>query len=248
MVKKMKLQEFWNFRFSWSNPVESVRIAQALPEDLTPTFLCHYLSISKTTLFRLRNNKGFPTPTGPNPRTVFYSKSEVLIWLLKECGVIGQLENSYKDKTNNIYISLYNDAKDGATKYHMVPDSTTSCHLVPHSSKTDDFVPISEREFLKTLLEHGFNMNFFEGHLDELLPMFTEKQMDGTAIDRICSEVKSRPDLNMAGQDSLLLTYFRNYKGAKKGTRKPRKKAETLSDEFTSIDYGAMIEGLNDYE
>ena len=248
MNKKLKSKENFDIRFSWTDPVGSVRVAQALPEDLTLNFLSHYLSISKSTIYRLRATKGFPNPSGPNSRLVYYSKTEVLIWLLKECGVIGELENTYKDKENNIYISLYSDVKVPSSSSHFVPVPTTSSQFVSVPSKTDEIEAISEREFLKILLEHGFNMHFFEGYLEELLPMFAEKQMDATTINRICSEVKSRPDLNTAGQDSLLLTYFRNHKGGKKGSRKSRKKTETLSVEFNSIDYGAMIEGLNDYE
>ena len=238
MVKKQTTHEFFDIRFSWNDPVGSVRAAQVLPEDLTLKFLCHYLSISKSTIHRLRTTKGFPSPSGPNSRLVYYPRDEVLLWLLKECGVIGQLENSYKDKENNIYISLYSDGKV----------RSTSSQFVSLRSKMDEKEPIEEKEFLKILLRHGFNMHFFEEHLDELLPMFIDRQMDATAIENICLELKSRPDLNTSGQDSLLLTYFRNYKGSKKGGRKGRKKADALSVEFASIDYGSMIEELNDYE
>lgn len=145
-------------------------------------------------------------------------------------------------------LSLYADSKVPLTSSQNLSVPISSSQLVSVRLKTDEIKPISDKEFLKVILEHGFDMHFFQGHLEELLPMFAEKSMTTEVIHKICSDVKKRSDLNIAGQDSLLLTYFRNYKGSKKGGRKGRKKADALSVEFASIDYGSMIEELNDYE
>ena len=76
--------------------------------------------------------------------------------------------------------------------------------------------------------------------------MFAEKSMTMEVIHKICSDVKNRSDLNIAGQDSLLLTYFRNHGGAKKGRRKTKKEAKP--SKFMTVDYDALINHLNNYE
>ena len=168
MANTTRNRDLYDVKFYWNDPVGSIRLAQVLPEDLTLNFLVHYLSLSKPTIYRLRATKGFPNPSGPNSRVVYYSKTEVLIWLLKECGVIGQLENTYTDKEHNIYLSLYADSKVPLTSSQNLSVPISSSQLVSVRLKTDEIKPISDKEFLKVILEHGFDMHFFQGHLEEL--------------------------------------------------------------------------------
>lgn len=129
MANTTRNRDLYDVKFYWNDPVGSIRLAQVLPEDLTLNFLVHYLSLSKPTIYRLRATKGFPNPSGPNSRVVYYSKTEVLIWLLKECGVIGQLENTYTDKEHNIYLSLkvlVLDAQYRARKLKMTSSYTNT--------------------------------------------------------------------------------------------------------------------------
>ena len=234
--------------FSWTSPIASVIEAQALPKDFTSRELCQFLRLSPSTILRLRRTKGFPNPRGPNSRRLYYSKTEVLLWLLKECGILEEWDNEYIDKKNNIYLSLYTDAQDCVSSHQVASVPTTSSQDASVRVSLRQEASISEKEFLKILLTYGFDMHFFEQHLEELLPMFKEKGMDIEAIDKICYDVLNRVDLDTSRQDALLLAYFRNYKGNKKRSARKSTKKELLSVEFNSIDYGSMIEELNDYE
>lgn len=231
-------------RFSWHNPMGSVVEAQVLPEDLSLSQLCEFLGFSKTTIYRLRNTKDFPHPCGPNTRLLFYSKTEVLLWLLKECGVIGRLETSYVDKENNIYLSLYNEGKVRSSSYQFVPVRSTSSQLVPVGATSSQFVPFSRKDFLKVILEHGFDMHFFENYLEELLPKFEQKKMEIAKVEEICQEVIARPDLRPESQDRLLLTYFRNATEPKPKSKRKSKKDELIDPTFLNLDYRSMIGGL----
>ena len=234
--------------FSWADPITSVVEARVLPNGLSTPELCHYLRLSRSTILRLRRFRGFPNPRGPNPRRIYYSKTEVLLWLLKDCGVLEEWETEYIDKKNNIYLSLYSNAQDCVTLRQDASDCSSLRQDAPDCASLRHEPLVSEREFKKILLTYGFDMHYFEKHLKELLPMFEEKRMDYDVIDKICYDVQTREDLDAAHQDALLLAYLRNHKTAKKRQSKKSIKKEGPSVEFTSIDYGSMIEELNDYE
>lgn len=51
------------------------------PDLMTPSELCEYLGISRTTLTKWSKRSDFPRAVRPTQRTVFYRRSEIEAWL-----------------------------------------------------------------------------------------------------------------------------------------------------------------------
>ena len=228
-MKKNSKINFPDIIFAWSDPVGSVVRAKSLPEDWSLKFLCQYLQCSDTTIRKLRRKLDFPSPNGPNSRRLFYSKTEVLLWLLKQVGLIEFSASTYIDNENNIYLSIYEKQKD-----------SESSETVQNNSKGSTPLPkVTEESFLSTISENSFSQTFFKKYLNELIPFFNENGIDLNEIEAICYEVKNRDDLVVKTKNKLLLTYLKNARQYQpsKGFKKYKTTKSQFSEDHNDLDY-----------